>query len=549
MDPITAFSLATNVITIIQTGIKAASEVRDVYRSETGARERDKVLEEATNTLDTKCDQLLKCLQAESREQRLSPAELELRDIAIKCTQSAKKLNSLLVRLKAKPRKRDALLKTIKARFKQDEIDELQKEVDSYRNALNTLMLTDLRIDLSNKNSLQQKSALSQAESLKDTLWFPQMHHRHEQIRDAYPGTFQWIFNDAEATEISWDSFNRWLQNDEGLYWIKGKAGSGKSTLMNYISYDAQTQDLLKTWAGDTPVIIAKFFFWNSGTALEKSQRGLLRTILYQILDKSPDLAVALFRAIQPGQIASLCDADSRDSYWTEKKLIGAFEQLLSVQGVSQSFCFFIDGLDEFDGDHELLVDLLQRLCSARHVKVCIASRPVAAFEAAFAQRPSLMLQDLTANDIRRYITEEFQATSHGQDLATNNAKPYQRFVGEILRKASGVFLWVRLVVKRLLKNFSAKDTVEILEARLNEMPVDLTELFRNMLGSFDPIHQKEAARIFKTIFAAPDAEKLNSSLTPSLSIIDLLFVEKATIGHALAHHDSVTDWEQLETR
>lgn len=96
MDPITAFSLATNVITIIQTGIKTALEVRDVHRSETGARERNNVLEQTTANLDSKCDQLLKCLSAGSDGQCLSPAELELRDIAFKCTKSAKKLNDLL---------------------------------------------------------------------------------------------------------------------------------------------------------------------------------------------------------------------------------------------------------------------------------------------------------------------------------------------------------------------------------------------------------------------------------------------------------------------
>ena len=84
-------------------------------------------------------------------------------------------------------------------------------------------------------------------------------------------------------------------------------------------------------------------------------------------------------------------------------------------------------------------MDLLQQLSSARHVKVCIASRPIAAFEEAFARKPSLRLQDLTANHIREYITKEFQAYARGQDLATNDAKCYQRFVEEILRKASGV--------------------------------------------------------------------------------------------------------------
>lgn len=39
-------------------------------------------------------------------------------------------------------------------------------------------------------------------------------------------------------------------------------------------------------------------------------------------------------------------------------------------------FCFFIDGLDEYDGDHEDVIQLLHDLARGKNVKICASSRP-----------------------------------------------------------------------------------------------------------------------------------------------------------------------------
>lgn len=61
-----------------------------------------------------------------------------------------------------------------------------------------------------------------------------------------------------------------------GLLWIKGKPGSGKSTLMNFIVANAHKMK------GD--VVIISFFFNARGEDLEKSTLGMYRSLLYQLL-------------------------------------------------------------------------------------------------------------------------------------------------------------------------------------------------------------------------------------------------------------------------
>ncbi|RSL56714.1 hypothetical protein CEP53_006704 [Fusarium sp. AF-6] len=49
----------------------------------------------------------------------------------------------------------------------------------------------------------------------------------------------------ADKIDEVWKRFVDWLRSGEGLFWIQGKPGSGKSTLVRYIIDDETTQTLL----------------------------------------------------------------------------------------------------------------------------------------------------------------------------------------------------------------------------------------------------------------------------------------------------------------
>jgi hypothetical protein len=79
------------------------------------------------------------------------------------------------------------------------------------------------------------------------SLHFPTMHHRFDAIALAHKKTFDWVFR--EKVGKSPKSFINWLGHESGVYWIQGKAASGKSTLMRFISEDARTKRNLETWS------------------------------------------------------------------------------------------------------------------------------------------------------------------------------------------------------------------------------------------------------------------------------------------------------------
>jgi hypothetical protein len=78
------------------------------------------------------------------------------------------------------------------------------------------------------------------------------MRDRYEGIESAHKNTFKWIFNQSSDWNKPWDDFARWLKAGDGIYWVSGKAGSGKSTLMRYIIDDPLTKMFLQNWAKDS---------------------------------------------------------------------------------------------------------------------------------------------------------------------------------------------------------------------------------------------------------------------------------------------------------
>lgn len=126
-----------------------------------------------------------------------------------------------------------------------------------------------------------------QAENrILDSFSFPSIAARYIQVTKAHASTFNWIFKEEPSKSQPSDSFTRWLEFGDGIYWINGKAGSGKSTLMKFLYDHEQTRKLLTSWASPIKLDLANFFFWNSGTTDQKSQSGLLRSLLHEILSK-----------------------------------------------------------------------------------------------------------------------------------------------------------------------------------------------------------------------------------------------------------------------
>ncbi|KAH6702908.1 hypothetical protein BKA61DRAFT_494586 [Leptodontidium sp. MPI-SDFR-AT-0119] len=346
------------------------------------------------------------------------------------------------------------------------------------------------------------------AEAILSSLRYPTITERFEEVAEAHEQTFDWIFEHRSVDDkVPWDDFVHWLEHGDGIYWINGKAASGKSTLMKYIYQSPKTRKYLTEWASGTVLRRAGFFFWNSGTKEQRTQAGLLRSLLHDVLQQAPNLIPVVLPSQWASQYASKTDmavVSSVDS-WSLKTLSIAFQVLVSQTEIPMKLCLFIDGLDEYDGSDLDIAKLFGDVVVSTHVKVCTSSRPHVVFEDAFSKRPQLRLQDLTSNDIRRYVLDRLVGDPMMEQMACKEPARCTELVSEIVGNADGVFLWVTLVVTSLLNGLANGDRISHLQKRLKTLPKDLTALYKHMVLMIDEVYQEEASQIYQIIYAAAE--------------------------------------------
>lgn len=337
---------------------------------------------------------------------------------------------------------------------------------------------------------------------LLSSLQFSDMWQRRSTIKDAHSQTFEWLFTGTS------NRFQEWLRCGTGMFWVNGKAGSGKPTLMKFISGHWRTRALLEACMKDVSFDIVDFYFWYAGSSLQKSEEGLLRSMLYQIFENCSEVIPVII----PNRWQALLR--NQEDSWYLSELRQAVEDIASSENfvlaangsqpdgahgrTETRFCFFIDGLDEYQADHLRLVQLIYGLSTKPKFKICVSSRPWNVFEQAFGTlEHQFLLEDLTRTDISRYVHDELQVHGLPRHEVTNLAK-------EVAVKAQGVFLWVYLTVRSLKEGITEGDDLSFLLERVAALHSDLEDYFSLILSRVHPVYRK--SRTMTALYMAMSA-------------------------------------------
>lgn len=342
---------------------------------------------------------------------------------------------------------------------------------------------------------------------------------RRDAIHDAYKSTFEWIFTNPSGSNMNTHHFLEWLEKDDGIFWIRGKADAGKPTLMEFIRRNTRTKQALQTWANPTKVFIASHYFWSSGTPLQRSYGGLLRSILFEIFSQISTIIAPICRNEPwcPEDAGSVRKAPILPE-WSEATLTNCLMRLATADNlpVAFKFCFLIDGLDEYDGhvngERMDYLDMCRKLseptASAR-IKICVSSRPsinVLSDQLGGDSSRVLDVQDLTAHDIQHCARDKL-IDLHWTRLALTSGKTQsqmiQSLVEQIHLQSHGVFLWVHLVVGLLREGLTDGDSFEQLQKRLEGLPSDLEPFFQRILEGVGSSYHQEMARFLRIALEA----------------------------------------------
>jgi hypothetical protein len=380
--------------------------------------------------------------------------------------------------------------------------------------------------------ALQSKTKLMPLEHrILGRLFFESMHQREDSIQDAVAGTFEWILDEEKDNDVCHEfltdskrerelrvrsharqSFLSWLQEGSQVFHISGKPGSGKSTLMKFLCHHPRTRQELEYWAGDKKLVLAYFFFWNSGDKLQMSLKGLYQSLLFETLKQCPELIPKVF----PKQWELLENEPEgsavESNLFRTPRLEEAFQILVTKTCFPlHRFFFCIDGLDEYNGDsidQRGLAESLQKWAINDGIKICVSSRPHLEFMDTFSDTPSLRirLHDLTKHDIYVFSRQMFEA-----DRNFDRIGKYLQLVDRVVSMSEGVFLWARLAVRSLLVSIGRYDTDKDLEEKFNAIPKDLDELYDKLLSLLDPIDRRRCERILLLVALNPLRKPLNA--------------------------------------
>jgi ankyrin repeat domain-containing protein 50 len=330
------------------------------------------------------------------------------------------------------------------------------------------------------------------------------MDYREQEVRKAHLDSCNWILEHKSYTE--------WIAKRRGILGIKGKPGSGKSTLMKKIFR------LFREFE-DAKSIQLAFFFHRRGTSLQHTQIGMFRSLLHQLLKQIPSAGQAFY---------SLCERKRRwqgdsgkDWEWRLEELREAFSSTLLTTAKDHAVRIFIDALDEAGDDQaqeivSYLYDMYEELFKLdAAVAVCFSCRhfPILAVNDGF----EIVLEENNQKDIEEYASAELKKKMG------NRGSSLDALRADIVSKASGVFMWVALVVPLVARQYNNGKSLETIRQTLNKVPSQLEEVYKHILTKVvDWDDRRQTLHLLQWIYLAERP----------LSVTEL--------RHALASDDSV---------
>ena len=289
------------------------------------------------------------------------------------------------------------------------------------------------------------------------------MDRRVNDIDDETPHTCNWLLKN--------EKYKTWLARSQALLWIQGKPGAGKSTLLRYaVRQPRQSND-----------IVASFFFSARGAPIQQTSLGMFRSLLHQLLEKIPKMLFKFSLMYEKKRDTKLGPGQNLE--WHERELREFLDNYTTILPEADPIRVYVDALDESGQDVAIgLVKYFRKLTSRPSstkagISVCFSCRhyPILAP----SHELKICVENENYQDIRTHVRislrDQFPDEGDALDLERN-----------IVEKASGVFQWVILVVRIVLKLNEDGANLRKIRQKIEGLPDKLEDLYKDVLSKIE---------------------------------------------------------------
>lgn len=328
------------------------------------------------------------------------------------------------------------------------------------------------------------------------SLWFPAINTRLQSLEGPAAQTCHWLFKH----DLYQDWFHgRNKEKHQGLIWLKGKPGAGKSTLMR----EAFCRAALGQAKSDYQV--ASFFFSAKGDVLEHSPLGLYRSLLYQLLPGDSE-SLRQFHEISDAKRLS-GGTGAKSVSWNDFELKEFFESMFTKWTKTRTL-IFVDGLDECDSfSIRDMAFFFRRITKSAHdaevdLNIFLSSRHFP--NITVSDCPEIIVEHHNSYDIATYVEQRFQLG------IANQEEQWELLRDIILNKSAGVFLWVVLVMDDVLRDWDDGKDIEYLIRRVENVPGALQTLFADIFSNLSSEKVQLTVRLFQWAILATKPLRLH---------------------------------------
>lgn len=315
------------------------------------------------------------------------------------------------------------------------------------------------------------------------SLAFEELESRWHKIIDIEDTTCDWL--------LRHDKYESWTQQKQGMLWIKGKPGAGKSTLMKFMGAHLHSRRTRDT-------TIVSFFFNARGSDLERSPFGMLRSLLHQLLSLGEFHEHLAKLSTTYENRCSTRGTFGVKWYWALEELQKILSDTILEGSSKQPTLILVDALDEsgeIDANKVVMwfKKLITRATSrGSRLRICFSCRPYPIITWEDNDGLAISVDGENGGAIRIFAEAELANSFKGADL--------EELLDLVLDKANGLFQWIAVVIPQLQTLRRKGKKFKVIYESLHSIPSDLTQLYEDLLQKIDDEDRDQTIKLFQWI-------------------------------------------------